>query len=136
MQLALNQLAAHLHKGLRPLYTLHGDEALLQQEAADAIRAAARAQGYTERSSFTVAGAHFDWGAVRAAGGAQSLFADKQILEIRVPSGKPGKEGSAALQQLAQAAAGTRVAPHVAGQWRHAASADRAGANGPRGGGV
>ena len=106
MQLALNQLAAHLHKGLRPLYTLHGDEALLQQEAADAIRAAARAQGYTERSSFTVAGAHFDWGAVRAAGGAQSLFADKQILEIRVPSGKPGKEGSAALQQLAQAAAG------------------------------
>ena len=106
MQLALNQLAAHLHKGLRPLYTLHGDEALLQQEAADAIRAAARAQGYTERSSFTVAGAHFDRGAVRAAGGAQSLFADKQILEIRVPSGKPGKEGSAALQQLAQAAAG------------------------------
>ena len=106
MQLALNQLAAHLHKGLRPLYTLYGDEPLLQQEAADAIRAAARAQGYTERSSFTVAGAHFDWGAVRAAGGAQSLFADKQILEIRVPSGKPGKEGSAALQQLAQAAAG------------------------------
>ena len=106
MQLALNQLAAHLHKGLRPLYTLHGDEPLLQQEAADAIRAAARAQGYTERSTFTVAGAHFDWGAVRAAGGAQSLFADKQILEIRVPSGKPGKEGSAALQQLAQAAAG------------------------------
>ena len=106
MQLALNQLAAHLHKGLRPLYTLYGDEPLLQQEAADAIRAAARAQGYTERSSFTVAGAHFDWGAVRAAGGAQSLFADKQILEIRVPSGKPGKDGSVALQQLAQAAAG------------------------------
>ena len=53
-----------------------------------------------------MAGAHFDWGAVRAAGGAQSLFADKQILEIRVPSGKPGKEGSVALQQLAQAAAG------------------------------
>ncbi|WP_051603257.1 DNA polymerase III subunit delta [Simplicispira psychrophila] len=106
MQLALNQLAAHLHQGLRPLYTLHGDEPLLQQEAADAIRSAARAQGYTERSSFTVAGAHFDWGAVRAAGGAQSLFADKQILEIRVPSGKPGKDGSAALQQLAQAAVG------------------------------
>ena len=106
MQLALNQLAAHLHKGLRPLYTLHGDEALLQQEAADAIRAAARAQGYTERSSFTVAGAHFDWGAVRAAGGAQSLFADKQILEIRVPSGNRGKEGSAALHQRAQAPAG------------------------------
>ena len=57
-----------LQRGLAPLYVLHGDEALLQQEAADAIRAAARAQGYTERSSFTVAGAHFDWGAVLAAG--------------------------------------------------------------------
>ncbi|NMM91040.1 DNA polymerase III subunit delta [Rhodococcus sp. SRB_17] len=106
MHIALNQLAAHLHKGLRPLYTLHGDEPLLQQEAADAIRAQARAQGYTERSSFAVAGAHFDWSAVLAAGGSLSLFADKQIVEIRIPSGKPGKDGSAALQQIAQAAAG------------------------------
>ncbi len=106
MQLAANQLGAHLQKGLRPLYTLHGDEPLLQQEAMDAIRAAARAQGYTERSSFTVTGAHFDWSAVLAAGGSLSLFADKQIIEIRIPSGKPGKEGSAALQQLAASAAG------------------------------
>ena len=106
MQIALNQLGAQLHKGLRPLYTLHGDEALLQQEALDAIRAAARAQGYTERSSFTVAGAHFDWSGVLAAGGSLSLFADKQIVEIRVPSGKPGKDGSAALQQIAATAAG------------------------------
>ena len=50
MQLALAQLGAHLQKGLRSLYTLHGDEPLLMQEAADAIRAAARAQGYTERT--------------------------------------------------------------------------------------
>ena len=85
---------------------LHGDEALLVQEAADAIRAAARAQGYTERSSFTAAGASYDWSAVLAAGGSLSLFADKQIVEIRVPSGKPGKDGSAALQQIAAAAAG------------------------------
>ncbi|HRM49664.1 MAG TPA: DNA polymerase III subunit delta, partial [Alicycliphilus sp.] len=88
------------------LYTLHGDEALLQQEALDAIRAVARAQGYTERSSFTVAGAHFDWSAVLAAGGSLSLFADRQIVEIRIPSGKPGKDGGAALQQIAQAAQG------------------------------
>ncbi|MDA8523621.1 DNA polymerase III subunit delta [Acidovorax sp. NCPPB 4044] len=106
MQIALNQLAAHLQKGVRPLYTLHGDEPLLQQEAADAIRAAARAQGYTERSSHTVAGAHFDWSAVLAAGGSLSLFADKQIVEIRIPSGKPGKDGGAALQQIAASAAG------------------------------
>lgn len=106
MQLGLNQLQAHLGKGLRSLYTLHGDEPLQQQEAADAIRAAARARGYSERSSHTVAGAHFDWSAVLAAGGSLSLFADKQILEIRIPSGKPGKDGSQALQQLAESAQG------------------------------
>jgi DNA polymerase III subunit delta len=106
MQLAPAQLAAQLQRGLKPLYTLHGDEPLLVQEAADAIRAAARTQGYTERTVHTVAGAHFDWSAVLAAGGSLSLFADKQIVEIRVPSGKPGKDGSAALQQVADGAAG------------------------------
>jgi len=105
-QIPLNQLAAQLRKGVQPLYVLHGDEPLLQQEAQDAIRAAAREQGYTERSSHTVAGAHFDWSAVLAAGGSLSLFADKQIVEIRIPSGKPGKDGSAALQQIAQSARG------------------------------
>lgn len=102
MQLALPQLQAHLQKGLRSLYTLHGDEALLVQEAADAIRAAARQQGYTERSVHVVSGAHFDWSEVLAAGGSKSLFAERQILEIRVPTGKPGKEGSPMIQQLAQ----------------------------------
>src|SRR6476469_1717887 len=106
MQLAPAQLAPHLQRGLKPLYTLHGDEPLLVQEAADAIRAAARGQGYTERTVHTVAGAHFDWSAVLAAGGSLSLFADKQIVEIRVPSGKPGKDGSTALQQLTESAAG------------------------------
>jgi len=106
MQVAVAQLDAHLAKGLRSLYTLHGDETLLVQEAADLIRATARSQGYTERSVFTVAGAHFDWGEVLAAGGSMSLFADRQIIEVRIPSGKPGKDGSAALQQLADAARG------------------------------
>jgi DNA polymerase-3 subunit delta len=62
----------------------------------------ARQQGFTERSVFTVAGAHFDWSAVLAAGGSLSLFADRQILEVRIPSGKPGKDGSQALQELAE----------------------------------
>ena len=104
MHLPLPQLAAQLQKGLRPLYVLHGDEPLLQQEAQDAIRAAARAAGHSERSSFTVSGAHFDWSAVLAAGGSLSLFADRQIVEIRIPTGKPGKDGSAALQQIAASA--------------------------------
>ncbi|QNP47590.1 DNA polymerase III subunit delta [Diaphorobacter aerolatus] len=106
MQVALNQLAGHLQKGVKPLYVLHGDEPLLQQEAVDAIRAVAREVGYTERNSFTVQGAHFDWSGVLAAGGSLSLFADKQIIEIRIPSGKPGKDGGAALQQIAQDSAG------------------------------
>jgi DNA polymerase-3 subunit delta len=106
MQLAASQLTPHLQKGLRSLYTVHGDEPLLVQEAADAIRAVARTQGYTERTVHTVAGAHFDWSEVLAAGGSLSLFADRQIVEIRIPSGKPGKEGSPALQQLAASAQG------------------------------
>lgn len=106
MQVPALQLPTQLQRGLKTLYTLHGDDPLLQQEAADAIRAAARAQGHSERSVFTVAGAHFDWSAVMAAGGSLSLFADKQLVEIRIPSGKPGKEGSVALQQIAAGAAG------------------------------
>lgn len=106
MQLSAAQLPAHLQKGIKSLYTLHGDEPLLIQEAADAIRGAARPQGYTERTVHTVAGAHFDWSEVLAAGGSLSLFADRQIVEVRIPSGKPGKDGSAALQQLAQSSAG------------------------------
>jgi DNA polymerase-3 subunit delta len=93
MNLAPAQLQEHLKRGLKSLYTLHGDEPLLVQEFADALRAAAREQGYTERTVHTVAGAHFDWSEVLASGGSLSLFADKQIVEIRIPSGKPGKDG-------------------------------------------
>jgi DNA polymerase-3 subunit delta len=110
MQISAGQLANQLQRGLKSLYTLHGDEPLLQQEALDTIRAHARSQGFSERSSHTVSGAHFDWSAVLAAGGSMSLFADKQIIEIRIPSGKPGKDGSVALQQLAQASQGNEEA--------------------------
>ncbi|MDP2220964.1 MAG: DNA polymerase III subunit delta [Hydrogenophaga sp.] len=106
MQVAAPQLDAQLQRGLKSLYTLHGDEPLLIQEAADALRAVARQQGYTERTVHTVAGAHFDWSEVLASGGSLSLFADKQLIEIRIPSGKPGKDGSQVLQQLAQASQG------------------------------
>jgi len=104
MQVAAAQLAAQLQRGLRTLYTVHGDEALLVQETADTIRAQARAQGCTERVVHTAAGAHFDWSAVLASGGSLSLFADRQLIEIRIPSGKPGKDGSQVLQHVAQAA--------------------------------
>jgi DNA polymerase-3 subunit delta len=101
MQLRPEQLAAHLHKGLKPLYVLHGDEPLLVQEAADAVRAAARAAGAEEREVFNVGGAHFDWSAVLGAAQSMSLFASSKIVEIRIPGGKPGKEGGEALQRHA-----------------------------------
>lgn len=105
MQIGAAQLPAQLQRVLAPLYTVHGDEALLVQEAADAIRAAARAAGYAERCVFTVAGAHTDWSGILAAGGALSLFGDKRLIELRIPSGKPGKDGAEALQRLAESAA-------------------------------
>ena len=106
MNLAPAQLAEHLKRGIKSLYTLHGDEPLLVQEFADNLRAHARGLGYTERTVHTVSGAHFDWSEVLASGGSLSLFADKQIVEIRIPSGKPGKDGSVALQQIAERAQG------------------------------
>ena len=104
MQISHAQLTAHLAKGLRGLYTVVGDEALLVQDATDAIRAAARGAGFTERVVHTAAGAHFDWRGVVASASEMSLFADKQIIDIRVPTGKPGKDGSTALQAIAEAA--------------------------------
>jgi DNA polymerase III subunit delta len=102
MQIRSEQLAAHLQKGLRPIYTVWGDEPLLAQEAGDAIRAAARASGCTERQVHTAFGAHFDWSGLLGASMAMSLFAQRQLIEIRIPSGKPGKDGSEALQRYCQ----------------------------------
>jgi len=102
MQLRHEQLASHLARGLQPLYTIHGDEPLLAQEAGDAIRAAARAAGYTERKVFTVSGAHFDWSGLLGAAQAMSLFAERQLIELRIPGGKPGKDGSEALQRYCE----------------------------------
>ena len=103
MQIRGDQLAAHLARGLKRIYTIHGDEPLLAQEAGDAIRAAARDSGHTERQVHTVAGAHFDWSRLLGAAQAMSLFGDRQLVEIRIPSGKPGKDGSEALQRYCAA---------------------------------
>ena len=102
MQLRSDQLPAALARGLKTLYTIHGDEPLLAQEAGDLIRQAARAAGYSERKVFSVSGAHFDWSGLLGASQAMSLFAERQLIEIRIPGGKPGKEGSEALQRYCE----------------------------------
>jgi DNA polymerase-3 subunit delta len=104
MQLRADQLAGHLRdvQRLAPLYTVHGDELLLAQEAADAIRAAARAAGCAERQVFDIAGARFDWSSVLGAAQSASLFAEHRLVEIRIASGKPGKDGALALQRYAE----------------------------------
>ncbi len=102
MQVRPDQLEQHLARGLKPLYTVWGDEPLLAQEACDTIRAAARASGCSERQVHTVSGAHFDWSSLLGASQAMSLFAERQLIEIRIPGGKPGKDGSEALQRYCE----------------------------------
>src|SRR5438445_4811650 len=96
MQLRASELDAQLRKSLLPAYAIHGDEPLLAMEAADAIRAAARRAGFTEREVLEP-GRGFDWSEFTHATGSLSLFATKKIVELRLPTGKPGPQGSAAI---------------------------------------
>jgi DNA polymerase-3 subunit delta len=95
--LRAEQLEAHLTKSLASVYLVHGDEPLLALESADAIRAAARKGGCEEREVFT-AERGFDWSELAQAGASQSLFGGRKIIELRIPSGKPGTQGAAAIQ--------------------------------------
>ncbi|HSC95401.1 MAG TPA: DNA polymerase III subunit delta [Burkholderiales bacterium] len=98
MRITTEQLQQHLAGELRTLYTVFGDETLLALEASDRIRAKARAEGYTERLVLT-ADSGFRWSELAFAGSSQSLFAARRVLELRVPTGKPGTDGSEALQR-------------------------------------
>ncbi|SPR98185.1 DNA polymerase III subunit delta [Cupriavidus taiwanensis] len=104
MQLKLDGLDAHLKqaraKGLAPLYVVHGDEHLLVLEAVDRLRAAAREAGFSEREVL-VAERGFHWGRLVEAQQSMSLFGDRKIVELRIPSGKPGKDGGEALRAVA-----------------------------------
>ena len=103
MQLAPAHLEKHLTQSLKPLYILVGDEPLAQRESLDAIRAAARTQGYDERTTLTVE-RYFNWQQIQSYGQSISLFASQRLLEINIPSGKPGVDGGKALQALANKA--------------------------------
>ena len=103
LKISPESLDAHLRQQLLPAYLISGDEALLTGEAADAIRARARVDGFTERD------VHFmdrggDWEAVQGAASSLSLFAERRIIEVRLPTGKPGVTGARVLAAVAQAA--------------------------------
>jgi DNA polymerase-3 subunit delta len=103
MRLQPQQLLKHLEGGLQPLYVLVGDEPLAQRESLDAIRAAAHKQGFEERTSLIVERS-FKWESLKEYSQSLSLFASQRLLEISIPSGKPGTEGIKALQALADKA--------------------------------
>ncbi|THF61577.1 DNA polymerase III subunit delta [Pseudothauera rhizosphaerae] len=102
MNLRPDQFAAQLERPLAPLWLLHGNEPLLVLEAADAIRAAARKQGYEERETLVV-GQGFRWDALTLAAGNMSLFGGNKLIDLRIPTGKPGRDGGDALQRHARA---------------------------------
>jgi DNA polymerase-3 subunit delta len=102
LKTAPEKLDTALQRGLSPVYLLSGAEPLQAGEAADAIRRAARAQGFTDREVFFIDRANTGpWDEIFAAAQALSLFSSRRVLEIRIPGSKPGTQGSAALQELA-----------------------------------
>jgi DNA polymerase-3 subunit delta len=100
MRIKTDEVARALEKGLAPCWLIAGDETLLIGEAADLVRARARKEGFAGRDLFDTHRS-FDWSEVIAASRAQSLFSERRILEIRMPTARPGKEGGEALAALA-----------------------------------
>jgi DNA polymerase-3 subunit delta len=106
MLIRADALDAQLARGIKPLYTVWGDEPLLVQECVDRIRRAARAAGCSERLVYTVE-RNFDWSSLLGEAQAMSLFGEQRLVELRIPSGKPGKEGADALKRIASTAVST-----------------------------
>jgi DNA polymerase-3 subunit delta len=97
MRISTEDLPRHLSKGLGTLYVIHGEAMLLAIEAADAIRAAARDAGYSDREVL-IAEQHFKWSELRNCAQSMSLFSSRKVVDLRIPTGKPGVEGAQALQ--------------------------------------
>ncbi len=115
MKIRAEQLAAQLKKGLAPIYIISGDEPLLVQEASDQVRQAARDGGCHERIVMTVEKG-FDWNSLLQERSGMSLFAEKRLLELRLPSGKPGDAGGKALRAYAEAPATDDLLLIIAGK--------------------
>ncbi len=99
MRLYINQLAGHLKQGLLPVYLLVGDEPLQLQEASDAIKHKAAEQGFSERETYLVDNS-FQWHELQNSAGNMSLFAEQRIIDLHLPSGKPGTKGSKSIVEF------------------------------------
>lgn len=120
MELKPEQLAPQVQSGpLRPAYLIAGPEPLRVLEAADAVRLAARAQGFSEREVHEAEGGQrdVDWGAMEASFRAPSLFAGRRLLELRLPTGKPGTEGSRVICDFCADPPGDVTLLVTAGEW-------------------
>ncbi len=102
MRLTCKELPAALKKGMAPVYLLSGAEPLLLDEAVDNIRSAARDNGYTERT-LHLADARFNWSDFFTDACSRSLFASRRMVEVRIPTSKPGVSGAKVLKELAGA---------------------------------
>ncbi len=118
MELSADRLASQVAKEpLRPAYLIAGNEPLLVLEAADAVRAAARAQGIGEREVHDMEGRDADWGALDAAIHAPSLFASQRLVEVRLPTGRPGTEGAKLIAGICADPPPDVVLLVIAGEW-------------------
>ncbi|MDP6436145.1 MAG: DNA polymerase III subunit delta [Gammaproteobacteria bacterium] len=100
MKITADKITSQLSKGLSPVWFISGDQPLLVGEAVDAVRAGARAEGFDERESH-VADARFNWDKLLGGLDNLSLFANRKIVEVQLATGKPGREGGAAIVELA-----------------------------------
>ncbi|TLY49775.1 MAG: DNA polymerase III subunit delta [Gammaproteobacteria bacterium] len=120
MPQTLTALRKQLAAGeLAPVYLLAGEEHLLLLEAADALRTRAKALGYSEREVLDADGS-FDWNALTQSACAMSLFATRKVIDLRVPSGKPGKDGAQAIIEYCENPPPDNVLLITATQWSKA----------------
>ncbi|WP_242113129.1 DNA polymerase III subunit delta [Luteimonas aquatica] len=118
MELSPERLSAQLRaEPLRPVYLIAGPEPLRVIEAADAVRAQARAQGYAEREVFDADGRDFDWNALSASFRAPSLFSSQRLIELRLPTAKPGKEGAEVIADYCAQPPGDTALLITGGEW-------------------
>lgn len=116
MRLYPEKLAAHLKQQCLPVYLVTGDETLLVQECADLVRAAAREAGCTDREILDAGAGGFDWQSLPNCATEMSLFGDRKLIELRLPSGKPGAEGGKAIAEYLERSGGEDVLLVVSGK--------------------